>query len=276
MGILPQDNGSQSPVGYLPDQIRAAYGIDNILFGKIQGDGTGQTIAIVDAYDDPSFVDSSINGSPNPSFASSDLAQFDLATGLTDPPSFTKFNESGQTTNLPGTDPAGPGNLNGNWEIEEALDIEWAHAIAPGANIDLVEATTDSNNDLFTTVKTAAGLPGVSAVSMSWRLIEYSGEQTIDSTFTTPSGHQGVTFVAQRVTRDHPAIIRRIRQTCWLSAAPPSISIRTVPTRAKQPGQEAAEARAPTKLSRLIKRACNRPGFGQYRTCPSTPIPIRV
>ena len=74
VGILPQDNGSQSPVGYLPDQIRTAYGIDNILFGKIQGDGTGQTIAIVDAYDDPSFVDTAVNGSPNPSFASSDLA----------------------------------------------------------------------------------------------------------------------------------------------------------------------------------------------------------
>ena len=83
VGILPQDNGSQSPVGYLPDQIRTAYGIDNILFGKVQGDGTGQTIAIVDAYDDPSFVDSAVNGSPNPSFGSSDLAQFDLATGLT-------------------------------------------------------------------------------------------------------------------------------------------------------------------------------------------------
>ena len=45
-------------------------------------------------------------------------------------------------------------------------------------------------------MKTAAGLPGVSAVSMSWGTNEYSGEQTIDSTFTTPSGHQGVTFVA--------------------------------------------------------------------------------
>src|SRR6185437_11775717 len=99
----------------------------------------------------------------------SDLAQFDQTFGLPDPPSFTKYNETGQTTNLPGTDPAGAGNLNGNWEMEEALDIEWAHAIAPAASIDLVEASNDTNNaDMYTAVQTAAGLPGVSVVSMSW------------------------------------------------------------------------------------------------------------
>ena len=75
---------------------------------------------------------------------------------------------------MPGVDPAGAGNINGNWEIEEALDIEYAHGLAPGANIVLVEATTDSNADLFTAIKTAASLPGVSVVSMSWGLNEYS------------------------------------------------------------------------------------------------------
>ncbi len=197
IGILPQDNGFTVPVGYTPDQIRTAYGINNIAFGSITGDGTGQTIAIVDAYDDPAFVDSSINGSPNPAFSTSDLAEFDKEFGLPDPPSFTKYNQNGQTTNLPGTDPAGAGNILGTWEMEEALDIEWAHAIAPGASIDLVEANTDTNNnDLFTAVATAASLPGVSVVSMSWGLNEYNGEQSVDSTFTTPSGHPGVTFVA--------------------------------------------------------------------------------
>ncbi len=191
-GSKPLDFGSPTPVGYTPAQIRAAYGIDNVVFGSITGDGTGQTIAIVDAYDDPAFLDSN-----DPNFSSSDLAQFDQAFGLPNPPSFTKYNESGQTTNLPGTDPAGAGNLSGNWEMEEALDIEWAHAIAPGASIDLVEASNDTNNaDLFKAVQTAASLPGVSVVSMSWGTPEYSGEQAIDSTFTTPAGHQGVTFIA--------------------------------------------------------------------------------
>ncbi len=43
--------------------------------------------------------------------------------------------------------------------MEESLDVEWAHAIAPGANIDLIEATNTSNNSLFTAVTTAAHLP---------------------------------------------------------------------------------------------------------------------
>ena len=119
-GILPQDNGFDFPVGYEPQDIATAYGVDQIRFGGITGDGTGQTIAIVDAYDDPAFLDTS-----DPNYATSDLAQFDAQLGLADPPSFTKFNQSGSTSNLPGTDPAGAGNLNGNWEIEEALDIEW-------------------------------------------------------------------------------------------------------------------------------------------------------
>jgi hypothetical protein len=193
-GAMPLIGGSPSPVGYTPDQIRTAYGINNIVFGNITGDGTGQTIAIVDAYDAPNFVDSN-----SPAFASSDLAQFDATFNLPDPPSFMKYNQNGQTTNLPGTDPSGAGNANGTWEMEESLDIEWAHAIAPRASIDLVEATSDSdpnNVDLFTAVATAAGLPGVSAVSMSWGLNEYAGETAIDNTFTTPTGHQGVTFFA--------------------------------------------------------------------------------
>ncbi len=191
-GILPLVNGLPYPVGYAPQDLQTAYGVNNISFGRVKGDGAGQTIAIVDAYDDPSFVNST-----DPNFSQSDLAQFDLAFGLPDPPSFTKVNESGQTSPLPGTDPAGAGNPNGNWEIEEALDIEWAHAMAPGANIVLVEASTDTNmTDVFKAVTTAADLPGVSVVSMSWGFPEFSGQQSLDSDFVTPSGHQGVTFVA--------------------------------------------------------------------------------
>ncbi len=191
-GSAPLDFGSPTPIGYTPAQIRAAYGINNVVFGSIAGDGSGQTIAIVDAYDDPAFLNRT-----DPNFASSDLAQFDQAFGLPDPPSFTKYNETGQTTNLPGTDPAGAGNVSGNWEMEIALDIEWAHAIAPAASIDLVEASNDTNNDdIFAAVATAARLPGVSVVSMSWGTPEYDGQQAVDSTFTTPSGHQGVTFIA--------------------------------------------------------------------------------
>jgi subtilase family serine protease len=191
LGILPQDNGFQFPIGYEPSDIRTAYGIDRVMFGSVAGDGTGQTIAIVDAYDDPAFLNST-----DSKFATSDLAQFDVALGIADPPSFLKVNQSGQTSPLPGTDPAGAGNANGNWEIEEALDIEWAHGIAPGANIILVEANTANDDDLYAAVATAAALPGVSAVSMSWGENEASSQLARDSTFVTPSGHQGVTFLA--------------------------------------------------------------------------------
>ena len=188
---ITPDGGSGSPVGYTPQQIRTAYGIDDIQFGAITGDGAGQTIAIVDAYDDPGLVNTS-----SPNFSSSDLAEFDQAFGLPDPPSFTKLSQFGSNTDLPGTDPAGAGNGDGNWEYEEAMDVEWAHAIAPAANIILVEANSDSFDDLYNAIDVAADYPGVSTVSLSWGSPEFAGETNWDDFFETPSGHQGVTFVA--------------------------------------------------------------------------------
>ncbi len=98
-------------------------------------------------------------------------------------------------TSLPSTDPSGPGT--DNWEVEEALDVEWAHAIAPGAQIILVEANSQSLSDLMASVTTAASQPDVSVVSMSWGFPEgqavfASDEATYDSVFNVP----GVTFVA--------------------------------------------------------------------------------
>src|SRR5580692_6983259 len=49
-GILPFDFGSPTPVGYTPQQIQTAYGLSNLVIGGKPGDGSGQTIAIVDAY----------------------------------------------------------------------------------------------------------------------------------------------------------------------------------------------------------------------------------
>ena len=176
---------SATPAGFTPAMIQQAYGFNQIFFnnGTIPGDGRGQTIAIVDAYDDPAFVNSS-----DPGFSQSDLARFDRAFGLPDPPSFTKYNESGFTTGLPGTDPVGPGPNNNNMEGEEALDIEWAHAMAPGASIDLVEANSKFAYDFYSAVETAQGLPGVSVVSMSWG----GPAGSYDSYLT----HNGVAFVA--------------------------------------------------------------------------------
>lgn len=170
---------SSGPTGYSPAQLQKAYGF-NLLSLTSGSNGTGQTIAIVDAYDAPT-----IRG---------DLQAFDRAFGLPDPPSLTIMSQTGSTTRLPGTDPSS--NKQSNWEVEEALDVEWAHALAPGAKIVLVEANSASYSDLMTAVTTAANLPGVSVVSMSWGGGEFASETAYDSIFTTPSGHQGITFVA--------------------------------------------------------------------------------
>jgi hypothetical protein len=179
-------------VAYTPAQIRTAYGLNNLSL-----DGTGQTIAIVDAYDDPSIYLA--------------LDTFDSQFGITSSgPSLyeqygpastflTVLNQQGQATSLPATDPVGAGTA--NWEMEEVLDVEWLHAIAPGAQIMLVEANSQSLSDLMGSVVTAASQPAVSVVSMSWGFAEGQAvfaqdEALYDQDLTTPAGHQGVTFVA--------------------------------------------------------------------------------
>jgi hypothetical protein len=181
-------NSPTGTVAYTPAQIRAAYGLSALSL-----DGTGQTIAIVDAYDHPNIFQS--------------VDAFDIQFGLaTTGPSLydqygpassflTVLNQSGQATNLPSADPTGAGS--DNWEVEEALDVEWVHAIAPGAQIVLVEANSQSFSDLMASAATAASQPGVSVVSMSWGFAEgqavfAAAEAEYDSVFKVP----GVTFVA--------------------------------------------------------------------------------
>jgi autotransporter-associated beta strand protein len=164
--------GSANPVGLLPAQVRHAYGIDQISFGNgsVAGDGSGQTIAIIDAFDDPNIAN--------------DLHQFDLRFSLPDP-AFTKVAQDGSTNYPP---------PNSGWITEIALDVEWSHAVAPGANLLLVEAQDASFNNLNAAVDYARNQPGVVAVSMSYGAGEFSGETAYDSFFNTPLGHGGVTF----------------------------------------------------------------------------------
>ncbi len=175
-------DGTSAPTGFAPVQIRHAYGFDQITFsnGAIQGDGTGQTIALIEAYDDPNIV--------------SDLAAFDSYFNLPAPPSFVRVAENGSNS-LPPVDPRGAGT--NNWELETALDVEWTHALAPGANILLIEAATNSFSDLISaSVNYARQQPGVAVISMSFGSNEFGGETGYDSTLTTPVGHAGITFVA--------------------------------------------------------------------------------
>ena len=154
------------------------------------GDGSGQTVAIVDAYDDPAFV-TSTHPSSDPAFQNSDLGKFDAYFGLSDPPSFTKLNETGGTV-YPGTQTAGTNN----WEGEEALDVEWVHAVAPQAGIILIEASSASSSDLDAAVDTARNIAGVSVVSMSFGSGETSSDPSSNALFMAHVGHAGITFVA--------------------------------------------------------------------------------
>lgn len=153
---------------FTPAQIRKAYGFDQIRFvanGRTYtGDGSGQTIAIVDAYDHPNIL--------------SDLKKFDQRYQLPDPV-FQKAT------------PQGTPAFDSGWAMEIALDVEWAHAIAPKAKILLVEAKTASGADLLNAVDYARKQTGVVAVSMSWGSSEFLGESSFDSHFTTPAGHLG-------------------------------------------------------------------------------------
>jgi subtilase family serine protease len=182
---------------YTPAQIRDAYGINALALGAGLPtptlDGTGQTIAIVDAYDDPD-IDEAVDAFDS-QFSLTDTgptiaAQYGPASSF-----LPVLNQSGQATSLPGTDPSGAGN--DNWELEESLDVEWVHAIAPGAQVILVEANSQSLSDLMACVTTAASQPGVSVVSMSWEFAEgqsvvAADEAMYDPDFAVP----GVTFVA--------------------------------------------------------------------------------
>jgi len=166
--------------GYTPAQIETAYGFNQIAFdgGSVAGTGQGQTIALIETGNDSTLVQ--------------DLDNFDAAYSLQNPGSSWSLSVVGEDGGAP---PAA--SSTGSDTLETALDVEWAHAIAPQANILVVEAETAYDNDLDAAVKYAATVTGVSTVSISYVRSE---ENTVDpgenSVFTTPAGHQGVTFVA--------------------------------------------------------------------------------
>jgi subtilase family serine protease len=166
---------SNSPTGLTPQQVSQAYAFNQIAFtsgsSQVTGTGAGETIAIVDAYDDPNIQQ--------------DLTTFDQKFGLAAPPSFTEQFPGG-------TRPQG----NSGWSEEISLDVEWAHAMAPQANIVLVEAQSASLGALLSAVNVARDLPNVSVISMSWGSSEFRSETSYDSYFTTPTGHIGISFVA--------------------------------------------------------------------------------
>ena len=166
---------SSSPTGLSPATIKSVY-----TFSTLTTAGAGKTIAIVDAYNDPT--------------AKADLAVFSSQFGLpactTANGCFTKVNQTGGTS-YPKT--------NSGWALEISLDVQWAHAIAPGAHVLLVEATTNSFTNLLAAEDYAAAYGQY--VSNSWGGSEFSGENAYDSHFS----HSGVSFFVSSGDAGTPA-----------------------------------------------------------------------
>jgi len=165
-----------TPTGILPVQFKAAYG-----FNQIPNLGNGQTIALVDAFDDPNIA--------------SDLAAYASYFHLT-PCNFQKV-----VVGSPGGDTG--------WGLEISLDVEQACALAPQANIILVEANSNSFTDLLTAVQVASSKPyNATVISMSWGGSEFQGEQSYDSYFCNIVNGNGqpVTFFASSGDGGHGTI----------------------------------------------------------------------
>lgn len=173
--IHVRPNASTSPTGLSPSTIQSVYG-----FTTSPTAGAGQTIAIVDAYDDPN--------------AEADLgvfsAQYNLPACTTSNGCFKKVNQTGGSK-YPRTD--------SGWSLEISLDVQWAHAIAPGAKILLVEGSSASFTNLMAGEDYAKA--NAQYVSNSWGAAEFSGESAYDSHFVAP----GVSFFVSSGDNGAPA-----------------------------------------------------------------------
>src|SRR5256714_11458299 len=153
--------------GYSPGQFLHAYALDHLACSgdAIHPCGSGQTVGIIDAYDAPPVEAA--------------LQTFDAQFGL---PTCTIASGCLTAATPQGLPPADP-----TWAGEVSLDVQWIHAIAPGARILLVESIDRYSDNLLAAVDYAVS-HGASVVSMSWGGAETSDETADDSHFRAPGG----------------------------------------------------------------------------------------
>lgn len=183
----PLVTSSPTPIGLTPVAIQSAYQLD-----LSPTAGAGQTIAIVDAYDAPTVE--------------SDLATFSNQYGL--PPCTTTNGCFEKVDQTGGTNYPVP---NGMWTFETDLDVQWAHVVAPGARILLVEANSAYWPDMLAAEDFASA--HAPYVSNSWGALEFAGETDYDTHFSTPGASY---FVA---SGDNGAGV------LWPSASPGVVSV---------------------------------------------------
>jgi hypothetical protein len=197
-----------TPQSLDPALLNDAYGFNAISYQPggpggpvVPADGTGTTIAIVDSFGSPTIVQ--------------DLETFDAHWGISNNDATGQFALTVQNLTAPAGQPidTNPTDIAG-WEKETSLDVEWAHAVAPGAHILLVEAPLinpfnsdgsvneiqvyDQVIDWMDAAVFAATQPGVVDVSMSWGVgnsdVPDPGGQFVnpdlyDGYLVTPTGH---------------------------------------------------------------------------------------
>jgi kumamolisin len=198
-----------------PASIACLYGLVTPVAGcnpntfKTNPTGGAKAIGIVDAYDYPN--------------AMADLNVFSAQFGLPKVTSSTfKSVFAGGTGGCAGSD---PGNDPG-WEIEQALDIQWSHAMAPNAKIFLVEAASNSLADLLVAEDCATKLvaaAGGGEISNSWGGSEFPTETSNDSHFV----HSGIVYFAS--TGDSPG-------TQWPSVSTNVVAVGGTTTRRMNSG----------------------------------------
>src|SRR6266567_704218 len=155
--------------GMTPEQLRSFYAL-----GSTGGSGL---VVIVDAFHYPTALN--------------DFNVFSAQFGLPQETSTDELAPTNQVFQVVYASGSKPRN-NCGWAQEAALDIEWAHAMAPGAKIVLVEAATNSFANLFAAVDVASAIANAQEVSMSWGGSEFSSEASNDGHFT----HQGIVYFA--------------------------------------------------------------------------------
>jgi len=173
--VVMDANHQNNPTGILPVNFKSAYG-----FNRIPNSGAGMTIALVDAYKDPNITN--------------DVAFY---------ANYFHFAPCSFTVVVLGT-------IEGQgWDLEESLDAQQACALAPAANIVLVEAASNSYTDLLAAVAVASQPPyNASVVSMSWGGSDSQGEDAYDVYFCniTNGNGQPVTNVAATGDGGHGTI----------------------------------------------------------------------
>jgi subtilase family serine protease len=187
----PTDQQCRTSYGvpcYSPQEMRTAYGLNPVLHAGY--DGTGQTIIIVDSFGSPTVVQ--------------DLHAFDQGYGLPDPPSLQVLAPIGA---IPPFDQNNSDMV--GWAFETSLDVQWAHAMAPGANIVLLESPvaetegTQGMPEFLQLEQYALDHNLGKIISQSWgatenTLMDTSGEKIVDqfNSFYAKAALHGITVFA--------------------------------------------------------------------------------